>query len=350
MKNTGKGQELVQRKGKDNIRVGIIGCGYWGPNLIRNFHEVPEAGVAAICDLRVERLNPFLKKIPGVKITADYKELLKDPAIDAVVVATPISMHYPIASEALRAGKHVLVEKPLTGTVKEGVSLVRLAHLRKKILMVGHTFEYHPAVVKISELLKAGELGEVQYIDSIRVNLGLYQLDNRNVIWDLAPHDIAIILSWLGAVPERVSSWGQSFVKKGVEDVAFLRMQFPGGILAHLHVSWLAPAKIRRMTIVGNKKMIIYDDLENVEKIKIADQGAHLNPDNPNLRVAYRIGDIVSPRIQVTEPLFHECSHFVDSVLQDKRPKTDGENGLQVVRVLEAANRSIKDNSKWVTL
>lgn len=332
------------------LRIGVIGCGYWGPNLIRNFHEVPEARVSAICDLKTERLDSFLKKIPGVKITADYKEVLEDPAIDAVAVATPISTHYPIASEALKAGKHVLVEKPLTGTVKEGISLVRLARRRKKILMVGHTFEYHPAVMKISELLRKGELGEVQYIDSIRVNLGLYQLDNRNVIWDLAPHDIAIILSWLAAVPEKVSAWGQSFVKKGVEDVAFLRLQFPGGILAHLHVSWLAPAKIRRMTVVGNKKMIIYDDLENVEKIKVADQGAHLNPDNPNLRVAYRIGDIVSPRIQVTEPLFHECSHFVDSILRGKKPKTDGENGLQVVRVLEAANRSIKNNSKWVSV
>lgn len=350
MKNIVEVKRSVQCSDKDTIRVGIIGCGYWGPNLIRNFHEVPEAGVAAICDLKVERLRPFLKKIPGVKITADYKELLKDPAIDAIVVATPISMHFPIASEALRAGKHVLVEKPLTGTAKEGGRLVRLAHLRKKVLMVGHTFEYHPAVMKIGDLLQVGELGEVQYIDSIRVNLGLYQMDNRNVIWDLAPHDIAIILNWLGAVPERVSAWGQSFVKKGVEDVAFLRLQFPGGILAHLHVSWLAPAKIRRMTVVGNKKMIIYDDLENVEKIKIADQGAHLNPDNPNLRVAYRIGDIVSPRIQVTEPLFHECSHFVESIRRGKRPKTDGENGLRVVRVLEAANRSIKNNSKWVTV
>lgn len=324
------------------VRVGIIGCGYWGPNLIRNFQEISQSKVVAVSDLRPERLKPLEKKIPGAKLTTHYQDLLKDSTIDAVVVVTPISSHYPIAHAALRAGKHVLVEKPLTRTVKEGMALVNYARRQKKILMVGHTFEYHPAVLKIADLLKARELGDVHYIDSIRVNLGLYQSDGLNVIWDLAPHDISIILSWIGQVPVKVSAWGRSFVKNGVEDVAFMRLEFPGQTLAHLHVSWLAPAKIRRMTLVGNKKMIIYDDLENVEKIKIADQGAHLDPSDPELRVSYRIGDIVSPRLPVAEPLYQECFHFIESILQNKKPKTDGETGLEVVRVLEAADKSIK--------
>lgn len=332
------------------VRIGIIGCGYWGPNLIRNFHEVAEAEVSAICDLRLDRIEPFLKKIPGVRLTTDPKKVFKDPAIEAVVIATPISTHYGLAGAALRHGKHVLVEKPLAGTVREAEALVRLARRQKKILMVGHTFEYHPAVLKINDLLKSGEIGDIQYIDSIRVNLGLYQFDNRNVVWDLVPHDIAIILGWLNAFPEKVSAWGQSFVKKGVEDVAFLRLQFPGGVLAHLHVSWLAPAKIRRMTLVGNRKMIIYDDLENVEKVKIADQGAHLSSEDPNPRINYRMGDIMSPRIPVTEPLFYECSHFVDCIMNHKKPKTDGEKGLQVVRVLEASDKSIKNHGRWVRI
>ncbi len=335
------------KRERNFVQIGIIGCGYWGPNLIRNFHEIPQTQVAAICDLRRERLGAFAKKNPEVKMTDDYREILRMPGLEAVVVATPISTHFEIASEALRHGKHVLVEKPLTGTVEEAARLVRLAQRCKRILMVGHTFEYHPAVLKISELLKTGEVGDIQYIDSIRVNLGLHQSDNRNVIWDLAPHDISIILSWLKALPVKVSAWGQSFVKKNVEDVAFLRLQFPGGILAHLHISWLAPAKIRRMTLVGNKKMIIYDDLENVEKIKIADQGAHLNPSDPALRINYRIGDIMSPRIQTTEPLLNECSHFVDCIISKRTPRTDGENGLRVVRILQAANKSIKNGGAW---
>ncbi len=332
------------------VRIGVIGCGYWGPNIIRNFQEIAQSKVVGIADFKAERLKPFAKKIPGVKLTADYQDLLKDPAIDAVVIVTPISSHFPIAKAALLAGKHVLVEKPLTRTVKEGRALVALARKQKKILMAGHTFEYHPAVLKIAELIKTQELGAIHYIDSTRVNLGLYQSDNLNVIWDLAPHDISIILHWLGQTPVKVSAWGKSFVKKGIEDVAFMRLEFPGETLAHLHVSWLAPAKIRRMTVVGNKKMIVYDDLENVEKIKIADQGALLDPADPELRVSYRIGDIVSPRVHVTEPLHQECLHFIECILKNEKPRTDGESGLQVVRVLEAANQSIKRGGIPVSL
>lgn len=332
------------------VRVGITGCGYWGPNLVRNFHELPNAEIAAVCDSRPERLRPLAKKFPSVKLTTRYQDLVSDPSIDALVIATPISTHYEMAREALRSGKHVLVEKPLALTVREGVSLIQLAERCQRILMVGHTFEYHPAVLKVGELLKAGELGRMYYIDSVRVNLGLHQSDGLNVLWDLAPHDISIILHWLNRVPTRVSAWGQAFVKKEVEDVAFLRLEFPDGILAHIHLSWLAPTKIRRITLVGDKKMIIYDDLENVEKVKVADRSAQLDPSSPKLRVGYRMGDIVSPRVEVTEPLADECRHFIECILQNKRPRTDGERGLQVVRVLEAADRSLKKGGALVSL
>jgi len=332
------------------VRVGIIGCGYWGPNLIRNFHENPQSHVVAVSDLRPDRLKPLAKKLPGVKLTTDYREILRDPSIDAVIVATPISTHYTLASRALKMGKHVLVEKPLTRTAKEGAALNRLAQRYKKNLMVGHTFEYHPAVLKVGQLIQEGEIGNIHYIDSVRVNLGLYQSDGLNVIWDLAPHDLAIILRWIGQSPCRVSAWGRSFVKKGIEDVAFIRLDFPQGTLAHIHVSWLAPTKIRRATIVGDKRMIIYDDLENVEKIKIADQGAHIDPANPELRVNYRVGDIVSPRVSIEEPLARECAHFIECILKNKKPETDGLSGLEVVRILEAADKSIKREGAVISL
>ena len=332
------------------VRVAVIGAGYWGPNLIRNFHEHERSRVVTICDLRPDRLRPLAKRFPGVRLTTKYQEVLQDPTIDAVVIATPVTTHFPIASRALRAGKHVLVEKPLAATSREGQALVRQARRFGKILMVGHTFEYNPAVLKVAELLRRGELGKLHYIDAVRVNLGLHQSDGQNVIWDLAPHDLSIILLWMGEVPRRVSAWGRSFVQKGIEDVAFIRLEFPGPMLAHVQVSWLSPAKIRRMTVVGDKKMVIYDDLESVEKIKIADRGAHLDASQEKLRIDYRLGDIISPHVDVTEPLFQECCHFVDCILRDRVPDTNGEKGVQVVRVLEAADKSIKKGGLPVTL
>lgn len=332
------------------VRIGIIGCGYWGPNLLRNFHDLPQAKVVAACDLREDRLKPFTHRYPGVKLTKKYREVLQDSTIDAVVIATPISTHYEIARQAVKAGKHVLIEKPLAATVREGMALIRLAEVHKKLLMVGHTFEYNPAVLKVAELIKARELGRLYYIDSVRVNLGLHQADGHNVIWDLAPHDLSIILHWMNEVPRRVSAWGQAFVQKSTEDVAFIRLEFPGGVLAHIHVSWLAPSKIRRITVVGDRKMVIYDDLENVEKIKVADRSAQLDPSRPETRVGYRMGDIVSPRVEVTEPLSEECRHFVDCILQNKNPRTDGEKGLRVLRVLEAAQKSIRKGGATVSL
>lgn len=331
------------------VRLGIIGCGYWGPNLIRNFHDLPRVEVAGLCDAQEERLKAFRKKLPSVRLTTSDEDLLSDPKLDAVVVATPISTHYQIARKALLSGKHVLVEKPLTQTAREGTALTRLAARLKRILMVGHTFEYHPAVLKVADLLREGALGRLYYIDAVRVNLGLYQSDGLNVIWDLAPHDISIILHWVGKMPQRVSAWGQGFVQKKAEDVAFIRLEFPGRILAHIHVSWLAPTKIRRITVVGDRKMVIYDDLENVEKIKVAERGAELNPSSRELRVDYRVGNIVSPHVEAKEPLAIECSHFIDCILQSRSPHTDGEKGIQVVRVLEAAEKSLRNGSLSVS-
>lgn len=332
------------------VRVGILGCGYWGPNLIRNFHDLPQAKVVAVCDLDKERLKPLAKKYPGVELTTRYEEILRDQTIEALAIATPISTHYDLATRAIRAGKHVLVEKPICATTQEAEKLTQLARRHHRILMVGHTFEYNPAVIKVKEFLKAGQLGRIYYIDSVRVNLGLYQSDGRNVLWDLAPHDISILLYWMGQMPKRVSAWGRSFVKQGVEDVAFIRLEFGGGTLAHLHVSWLSPTKIRRITAAGDKKMVVYDDLESVEKIKVADHGAHLDPSSPELRVGYRMGDIVSPRLEVVEPLSRECQHFIECILRNQKPQTDGENGIRVVRVLEAANRSLKRQGLTILL
>ncbi len=324
------------------IRIGIVGCGYWGPNLIRNFHDIASVEIAALCDLEENRLKPFARKFPLSKLTVRYQDLISDDSLDALVIATPISTHYEIARCALRAGKHVLIEKPLAETTRQAAILTELASRHDRILMVGHTFEYNPAVLKIAELLKKGELGKLYYIDSIRVNLGLHQTDGLNVVWDLAPHDLSIILHWINEIPQRVSAWGQAFVQNRTEDIAFLRLEFPSGILAHIHVSWLAPTKIRRMTVVGDKKMVIYDDLEHAEKIKIVDRGAHWDPASPALKVGYRMGDIVSPRIETTEPLTQEFPHFIQCILQDRRPRTDGEKGIQVVRILEAADKSLK--------
>lgn len=342
--------EVRESRAVGAVRIGIVGHGYWGPNLVRNFHDLAAAEVVAVCDAREERLRSLAKKFPLIRLTPRYQDLVSDPSIDAIVIATPISTHFEIARRALRAGKHILVEKPLAATTKQSSVLVQLAQKYNRILMVGHTFEYHPAVLKVAELLKSGELGKLYYIDSVRVNLGLHQTDGLNVIWDLAPHDISIILHWVNEVPIRVSTWGQAFVQKGVEDVAFIRLEFPGGVLAHIHLSWIAPSKIRRMTVVGDKKMVIYDDVESAEKIKIADRSAQLDLSSREIRVGYRLGDIVSPRLETTEALALECSHFIDCILNRRKPRTDGESGVQVVRILEAAEKSMRKGGAVVSL
>lgn len=304
-----------------------------------------------MCDLDPAKLAPLAAKYPSIVATRDYQEALRDPLVDAVVVATPVSTHRRLATDALRAGKHVLVEKPLAADSASAAEIAELARSLGRVLMVGHTFIYNPAVVKVKELIDRGALGDIYYIDSSRVNLGLHQFD-INVIWDLAPHDISIILYWLGQYPISVSARGNSYTQNDIEDVAFITLEFPHKVMAHIHVSWMSPAKLRRTTIVGSKQMIVYDDLEAAEKVKLYDSGVEhlsLNADTrAELQRTYRVGDVLSPRLDVVEPLRAEAQHFCDCILNGSAPRTDGTAGLAVVQVLEAATLSLKQGGKTI--
>ncbi|MBI2325514.1 MAG: Gfo/Idh/MocA family oxidoreductase [Chloroflexi bacterium] len=322
------------------LRVAVVGAGYWGPNLVRNFNEAPGADVIAVADLSRERLQPIRKRYPSIRITTDHREIMSDRAIDAVAIATPIKTHRALCEEAFAAGKHVLVEKPLAGTVEDAEAIVRAAERAGRTLMVGHTFVYNPAVTTVRRAIERGDLGKIQYIDSQRVNLGLHQFD-FNVLWDLGPHDVSITLYWLDEEPTWVQVTGGCFVQSDIEDVVWMTMGFPSGAIAHAHLSWLAPGKIRTMTVIGSKQMAVYDDVTAVEKVKIFDHGVErLEPDE--LRRAYRAGDIHSPRVPVTEALQVEARHFIDSIRSGTPPISDGNAGLRVVRVLEAGSSSLR--------
>jgi predicted dehydrogenase len=335
------------------LQLAVIGAGYWGPNLIRNFNQVPGARVAFVCDLDPAKLSPLAGQYPNLITTRDYQEVLNDPAVDAVVIATPVSTHRRLALDALRAGKHVLVEKPLAATTATAQEIADAARACGRVLMVGHTFIYNPAVAKVKELIDRGTLGEIYYIDSSRVNLGLHQFD-INVIWDLAPHDVSIILYWLGKQPLRVSARGNSYTQDRIEDVAFITLEFADKVMAHIHVSWMSPAKLRRTTVVGSKQMVVYDDLEAAEKVKLYDSGVEhlaLNPETrAELRRTYRVGDVLSPRLDVAEPLRVEAQHFVECIRNGARPRTDGNAGVAVVQVLEAATRSLRADGQTIEL
>ncbi len=335
------------------IHLAVIGAGYWGPNLIRNFSQVPGARVAYVCDLDAAKLAPLASQYPTLTTTRDYNEALNDPKVDAVVIATPVSTHRKLALDALRAGKHVLVEKPLAGTSETAREIADCARESERVLMVGHTFIYNPAVTKVKEMIERGMLGEIYYIDSSRVNLGLHQFD-INVIWDLAPHDVSIILYWLGKRPLRVSARGNSYTQDQIEDVAFITLEFADKVMAHIHVSWMSPAKLRRTTVVGSKQMVVYDDLEAMEKVKLYDSGVEtlkLNQETrAELQRIYRVGDVLSPRLDVVEPLRVECAHFVECIRDGKIPRTNGEAGVAVVQVLEAATQSMREGGRTIDL
>jgi predicted dehydrogenase len=326
--------------------VGVIGAGYWGPNLVRNLSEAPGAEPVAVADLSDERLEAIRKRFPAVRTTTDHRQLLDDRAIDAVCIATPVGTHRRLAEEAFAAGKHVFVEKPLAGTTVDAEAIVRAAERAGKTLMVGHTFVYNPAVVAVKAILDADGVGRVQYIDSQRVNLGLHQFD-INVLWDLGPHDVSITLYWLDEEPEWIQATGACFVQPDIEDVVFLMIGFPSGAIAHAHLSWLAPSKLRTMTVIGSKKMVLYDDVQTVEKVKVYDQGVE-KLSGEELRRSYRAGDIHSPRIPVTEALQIEMRHFIECARDGKKPRSDGEAGLRVVRVLEAGMRSLRSGGARV--
>jgi len=334
------------------IKVAVIGCGYWGPNLIRNFIQIPESKVEYCCDLDEAKLKRIKSLYPEPKVTRNYQEVLNDPGVEAIAIATPVSTHFGLAKEGLEAGKHVFVEKPLTHTSQEARELIRLVRKRGKVLMVGHTFLYTAAVNKLKELIDSGELGDVLYISSQRRNLGLFQ-DDINVVWDLGTHDISIILYLLNDGLEekkcRIVATGQSHFLSENEDVAFITLNFADKVVANLHLSWLDPCKIRNMTVVGTEKMVVYDDTETLEKIKIYDKGV-LVPNSHSsfgeFQLSYRYGDITIPRLKPEEPLKAELSHFLECIREGKEPLTDGENGYQVVRIIEKINESLKNGGK----
>ena len=330
----------------------VVGLGYWGPNWIRNLSQLHRADRVVACDLDRERRERIAGMFPNIETYSSLDEVVEDPDIEAVVVATPVNTHYPIARRLLNAGKSVLIEKPLATSREEGEDLVRVARRNKVVLMVGHTFEYSAPVLKLAELISAGELGEIFYITSVRANLGLFQRD-VNVAWDLATHDISIILMLMGRMPEAVSCQGRSHYRPGVEDVAMLELHFADNVIAFVHVSWLDPNKIRRMTIVGSRKMIVYDDTDPHEKVRIYDKGVSVQryyDSFADFQLSYRYGDVHSPRVEEVEPLKVECEHFIDCILKDVAPKTDGLVGIRVVSVLEAANQSLRNGGSLVSV
>ena len=331
-------------KTMSNVRVALIGCGYWGPNLIRNFNEVDNASMVACSDLSAERLARMQKRYPGVACTQNYEELLRDPNIDAVVIATPVSTHYPIARQALDYGKHVMIEKPLASSSEQALDLIGRAERKRCVLMVDHTFIYTSAVRKIKELIDGGELGDILYFDSVRINLGLFQKD-INVIWDLAPHDLSIMDFLLRCNPLAITAVGASHAGNNLANIAYLTLTFPNNLLAHFHVNWLAPVKLRTTLIGGSKKMVVYDDLEITEKIRVYDKGLVVNgsPEKQYQQlINYRIGDVLIPKLEATEALRHAAQEFVSAISENRKPLTDGIAGYRVVRLLEAAQASLE--------
>jgi len=334
------------------LQIGVIGCGYWGPNLIRNFRIPEHSHVTACADLDPSRLEHMRSLYPSLRTTQSPDDIVHDPKIDAVAIATPVSTHHPLAMAALRAGKHVFVEKPLALSSEECSELMSTAQQLQRVLMVGHTFVYTAAVNKIRDLIVQKELGKIYYINSTRVNLGVFQRD-INVIWDLAPHDISIMNYVLHSRPERVAAHGKSSVRRGVEDVAFIDLTYPDGVIANIHVSWLDPCKIRRTTVVGSNKMLVYDDVSTLEKIRVYDKGVDVPPHYDSFgefSLSYRFGDILTPRLDDSEPLKVECRHFVDCVESGQTPRSDAEEGLAVVCVLEAACDSMRSAGRLVDI
>ncbi|NQU11638.1 Gfo/Idh/MocA family oxidoreductase [bacterium] len=333
-------------------RMAIIGYGYWGPNLTRNFQEASDSQVVKCCDLNPQRLERAQAKFPGLKVTNEYREILQDPAVDAVAIATPVSTHYPLAKQALEAGKHVLVEKPLTMRVDHAEELVQLAQRHGLVLMVDHVFVYSSPVIKAKEIVDSGRLGKLFFIDSVRINLGLFQHD-VNVVWDLAPHDLSIVDFLLGKMPRSLAASGSTHANSDIEDVAYLNLDFGEGLIASFHVNWLSPVKVRHMIVGGSEQSLIYNDLESSEKIKVYDRGVSFTSDVEDRRkvlVSYRSGDVWSPQTGTDEPLARMAHHFITCIQEGKPPLTDGGAGLRVVRILEAAQRSIKAQGGRVIL
>jgi predicted dehydrogenase len=337
------------------IGIGVIGYGYWGPNLVRNFSDIPTVDLRWVCDLQTERLARLRSRYPAVQITENMNDVLSDPKVDAVAIATPVSTHFELAMKALRAGKSVFVEKPITATSEQARRLIEEADRRGLVVAVDHTFIHTGAVKKLREVIR-NDLGEVYYYDSVRVNLGIFQHD-VSVMWDLAVHDLSIMDFVLGAHPVAVSAIGMSHVAGTPENIAYLNLHFDSKLMAHVHVNWLAPLKVRRTLVGGSHKMVVYDDLEPSEKIKVYDRGITLDPMAPRagerrnqMRIGYRAGDMFAPRLDVTEALGCELNEFVGCVERGTRPTADGQAGLRVVNILEAATQSMAQGGAAVEL
>ncbi len=333
------------------IEVAVVGVGGWGKNLARNYYQLPEANLRYICDLDPQKLAAMEHQYPGSKTTGSFDEVLGDADVQAVVIATTGPTHYALARQALLAGKDVYVEKPFVLEVEQALELNEIADKNDRVLMVGHLLEYHPVVQRLRGMIDAGDLGDVYYIYSQRLNLGTVRED-ENALWNFAPHDISSILYLIGKEPVDVSARGQDYLQRDVEDVVFLTLAFEDRTMAHIHVSWLDPHKVRRLTIVGSDKMAVFDDLEATEKLRIYDKGAKLSQEYDTFAeyLGLRFGDITIPYVKSGEPLRTECLHFVECVTERKRPLSDGQDGLRVVRVLDAAQKSLKNNGVPVAI
>jgi predicted dehydrogenase len=337
---------------RERINVGVIGCGYWGPNLVRNFKSLPDCDLKAISDINADRLNHMKSLYPDVTVTSDHVELINNTDLDAIAIATPVRLHYELAKQSLESGKHTFIEKPMAASTRQCLELIDIALQKQLTLMVGHTFIYSPPVKRIKQIVDTGDLGTIQYISSRRLNLGLFQTD-INVFWDLAPHDVSIILFILNETPTSVNCQGKAHINPGIEDVTNMTLNFPNGGFATIQSSWLDPNKVREMTFVGSKRMLIYDDTEPNEKIKIYDKRVETPPHYDTFaefHYSYHYGDMYSPYLRQFEPLKEECQHFIDCINSGQEPKSAGIHGLRVVQILEAASESLKNNGAAVAI
>lgn len=342
----------MKRTTPERISIAVVGCGYWGPNLIRNFRSLHGCEVKVICDLDIRRLNHLKSLHPSVETCTNFEEIVDRKDVHAVVIATSVNTHYRMAKECLLAGKHVFIEKPMARSAAECEELIALADARELTLMVGHTFLYSAPVRRIREIIDRGDIGEIRYISARRLNLGLFQRD-INVAWDLAPHDISVILYVLGELPHSVNCRGNCHVSRDIEDVTTMSLNFPKRVYACVQNSWLDPRKVREMTIVGSRRMIVYDDVQPLEKIRIYDMRVETPPHYDTFaefQYSYHYGDSYIPFVQQEEPLKVEAQHFLDSIKNGTRPLTDGRHGLDVVRVLEASSQSLKQQGAAVAL
>jgi predicted dehydrogenase len=332
------------------VRIGVVGLGYWGPNLIRNLNELDDADLRWICDLDEARLHSIGKRYPAVRSTPAYDDLLGDSSLEAVAIATPVSTHYPLALAALEAGKHVFIEKPLAASTAEAVELQRVAEARGLTLMPGHTFLYSPPVNMIRDLIHSGELGDIYFISMSRVNLGLHQSD-VSVAWDLGPHDFSILRYWLEETPTHLAAMSRSCVFPQIPDVAFINLEYLGGAIAHVELSWLAPSKLRRTTVVGSSKMVVYDDV-STEPVRVFDSGVMLRDPQSfgEFQLSYRTGEIVSPAVQPAEPLQLEMTDFCQAIRSGAEPRSSASLGVSVVRMIEAVDLSLATSGNRVPL